>query len=120
MRIKHRSNIIYLVMKILLAIIIVIYSGYLLYTNFIKYPYRYVGYFYPDIENLEYWVESKPFKSVEACKEWVDEVVDQYADILAASGKEYDYNFDYECGKDCYKADPYNQGVTYTCHTSVN
>ena len=26
----------------------------------LRYPYRYVGYFYPDIENLNEWEESDP------------------------------------------------------------
>ena len=27
---------------------------------------------------------------------------------------------DYECGKDCYKGDPYFQGNTYTCNSSLD
>ena len=35
-------------------------------------------------------------------------------------GVSYSGNYDYECGKDCYKGDPYYQGVKYTCHSSVD
>lgn len=83
--------------------------GFQLYKYFLKYPYRYVGYFYPDIENMEYWDESGAFGSVNECKEWVDKMVVKYKAT----------NFDYECGKDCYKGDPYDQNNLYTCRTSV-
>ena len=100
-------------MKTVVTIAIIILLGNLTYNRFIKYPYRYVGYFYPSIENLNNWVESKPFGSVDECREWADAMADEYK--VAYSG-----NYDYECGKDCYKGDPYGQGLTYTCHTSVD
>ncbi|OGM28392.1 hypothetical protein A2801_02565 [Candidatus Woesebacteria bacterium RIFCSPHIGHO2_01_FULL_41_10] len=100
-------------MKAVISIVVILVIGYFVYNQFIKYPYRFVGYFYPNIENMDKWVESKPLGSVDECREWADEMADEYG--VASSG-----NFDYECGKDCYKADPYNQGVTYTCHTSVD
>lgn len=96
-----------------LIIGIILFFLYLIYRNFIKYPYRYVGYYYPNLENLNAWVESKPFKSVEDCRYWAEGMADR--DGVAYSGE-----YDYECGKDCYKGDPYSQGVTYTCHSSVD
>jgi hypothetical protein len=81
----------------------------LIYSRFAKYPYRYIGYFYPNIDNMEYWDESGPVTSVEECKEWVDKMVVKYNAT----------NYDYECGKDCYKGDPYDQNNQYTCRTSV-
>lgn len=77
------------------------------------YPYRYVGYFYPSIDNMENWVESEPLNSLGECRLWAEDMADNYNTII-------DNNYDYECGKDCYKGDPYNQGVTYTCHTSTD
>ncbi len=100
-------------MKAIISIIIIFLVGYFIYSQFIKYPYKYVGYFYPSIDNMDKWVESEPLGSVDECRDWADEMVDEYH--VASSD-----NFDYECGKDCYKGDPYNQGVTYTCHSSVD
>lgn len=100
-------------MKVIISIILVLVISYFLYNTFIKYPYRFVGYFYPNIENMDKWIESEPLGSIEECREWADKKADEYR---VASNS----NFDYECGKDCYKGDPYNQGVTYTCHTSVD
>lgn len=99
-------------MKKLLVIAVVALFCFLIYRLFFKYPYRYVGYFYPDIENMDKWIESEPLESVNSCRDWVNEMINKYK-VYESS------NYDYECGKDCYKADPYNQGVTYTCHTSV-
>ena len=94
---------------------IVVFILFFIAVNFIihqlRYPYRYVGYFYPDIENLNEWEESDPLRSLDECREWVGKMV-------SAHGHNRDY--DYECGKDCYKGDPYNQGVTYTCETSTD
>ena len=98
-------------MKTIFIIGIIIVIGYLAYNYFIKYPYRYIGYFYPSIENMDKWVESEPLSSVDECRDWVNGMINQYN--LADSD-----NYDYECGKDCYKGDPYSQGVKYTCHTS--
>jgi len=64
---------------------------------------------------MEKWDESNPLPSLDACRNWVDEMTDYYFD----QDKNFDIdNFDYECGKDCYKGDPYLQGVTHTCRTS--
>lgn len=98
-------------MKVIVCIIIILIAGYFLYNNFLKYPYRYIGYFYPDIDSLDKWVESEPLSNIDECREWIDDMANSYG--TANSG-----NFDYECGKDCYKGDPYNQGVTYTCNSS--
>lgn len=100
-------------MKAIIVLGIFLFVGYWGYTNYIKYPYRYVGYFYPSINNLSKWVESEPMNSVEECREWADEMSAEYG--VASSG-----SFDYECGKDCYKGDPYSRGLTYTCNTSVD
>jgi len=100
-------------MKAILIIGILIFVGHWGYKNYVQYPYRYVGYFYPNINNLNKWVESEPMSSVDECREWADEMSDEYG--VASSG-----DFDYECGKDCYKGDPYSQGLTYTCNTSVD
>ena len=99
-------------MKTIFTFVIIIFFGFLIYSFFFKYPYRYVGYFYPVKENMDKWVESKPLSSIDGCRDWVNEMINKY--------KVYDTeNYDYECGKDCYKGDPYNQGVTYTCHSSL-
>lgn len=100
-------------MKAIILLGIFLFIGYWGYKNYIKYPYRYIGYFYPSVDNLSNWVESEPLGSVEECREWADAMSDEYD--VASSG-----NFDYECGRDCYKGDPYNQGLTYTCNTSVD
>lgn len=100
-------------MKAILVIIGIVVFGYFFYGKFVKYPYRYVGYFYPDVNYMEKWVESEPMSSVDECQEWAEEMADRYK--VAFNG-----NYDYECGKDCYRGDPYKQGVTYTCHTSVD
>lgn len=97
--------------KLIIILLIVIFTliGRAIYFQFVKYPYRYIGYFYPNIDNLEYWDESGPVSSVEECKEWVNTMIVKYNAI----------NYDYECGKDCYKGDPYDQNNQYTCRTSV-
>ena len=99
-------------MKLIFSIIIIGVVGYFVYNQFFKYPYRYVGYFYPNIDNMDKWVESDPMGSVNECRDWANEMINKYK---VESGK-----YDFECGKDCYKGDPYNQGVTYTCHSSEN
>jgi hypothetical protein len=98
-------------MRNVLITAVLILLGFFAYRQFIKYPYRYVGYFYPDIENMNNWVESQPLGSLNSCHNWVNEMINKY--------RVYDNNYDFECGKDCYKGDPYGQGVIYTCHTSV-
>lgn len=104
-------------MKTILATIVIFTIGYFIYSHFIKYPYRYVGIFYPNAENLNKWVESEPFGSADECREWAEEMADDY---IYSLGLAYGGNYDYECGKDCYKGDTYSQGVTYTCKTSVD
>jgi len=99
-------------MRNVLIIVLLVFSGLFIYRQFFKYPYRYVGYFYPDIENMDNWVESKPLGSLDSCRGWVNEMINKYK-VYDSSG------YDFECGKDCYKGDPYNQGVTHTCRSSV-
>jgi len=98
---------------LIIVIIILVVMGNFLYKRFIKYPYRYVGYFYPSIYNLNKWVESEPFDSVEECRDWADGMADHYGVAVTA-------DYDYECGKDCRKGDEYNQGVKYDCYSSVD
>jgi len=93
--------------KYILGLIFLIIIGWFIHQRFIKYPVRYVGYFYPDTENYDSWVESQPLKSIEGCRDWVNTQISNSDD------------YDYECGKDCYKGDPYNQGVNYTCNSSL-
>jgi len=100
-------------MKNIFVILIFIAIGYFIYRNFIKFPYRYVGFFYPNIDNMEKWIESEPFNTLESCREWAAEMEDKYT----FNSNNYT---DYECGKDCYKGDPYFQGVTYTCNSSLD
>jgi len=95
-------------MKLVFAVIALLFAGWFIYNSFLKYPVRYIGYFYPDKSNMEKWIESPPLSSVDACRDWVNTQI-----------KDENQNYDYECGKDCYKGDPYNQGLTHTCNSSL-
>lgn len=92
--------------KYILSTLLVVVAGWFIYTQFIKYPVRYIGYFYPNTENHDHWIESQPLSSIDDCRNWVNTQISNN-------------NYDYECGKDCYKGDPYSQGVNYTCKTSL-
>ncbi|EKD95454.1 MAG: hypothetical protein ACD_24C00485G0008 [uncultured bacterium] len=90
-------------------------------TYFIKKPIIYIGYFYPNYEELKLWKESDLLESLEECRKWVNATADEYNDYLLINfKKEYDYNMlDYECGVDCRLGDDYGQGTKYTCKTTT-
>ena len=56
----------------------------------------YIGFFYPDAQNLTDWKRSGELKSLEECRDWVYSQVSYYKDN----------SWDYECGKNCkYKSE---------------
>ncbi len=68
----------------------------------------YVGFFYPDENNLTSDIQSEDiFSSLEACRDWVDE----QASIHNPSGSGYDY----ECGKNC----DLSGGKPYVCEETL-
>ena len=94
-------------------IVFIIFFAQSYYKNNIKYPVRFVGYFYPVYGETSKFIESEPLKTIEDCRDWAEDQADNYG------GSGYS-NYDYECGKDCYKGDPYGGGVIHTCKTSVD
>lgn len=53
----------------------------------------YIGFYYPDPNNLTNYIESDELPSLQECRFWVEDVHDAYANGM----NEYDY----ECGKNC-------------------
>lgn len=51
-----------------------------------------IGFYYPDANNLDKWVQSDKLDSLDECRDWVDGMV------LA---RYQDTNSDYECGQNC-------------------
>lgn len=65
------------------------------------------GFYYPNEGNLTYSIQSPQFKTLEECRDWVDEQIQTYN----PSG----YGYDYECGKNC----KYKDGLTVqVCETT--
>lgn len=63
---------------------------------------NYIAFFYPNVEDLNVWVESEPLNTIEECRDWVDAEADVYAyNLKEKKNERYDYNFDYECGYKC-------------------
>ena len=87
-------------MKVTVIIIVfgvVIYAGY----SFLK-PDVYVGFFYPNANNLIVNVMSdETFESLSDCRVWAETMALEYAeDVLS-----HDNGYDYECGKNCDLSD---------------
>lgn len=99
-------------MKNIFAIVVVIIISILIHNLLFNNNIKYVGYFYPDKENMEDWSESDPLNSLTECQDWVNNMIDLYE---ISDENQYDY----VCGKDCKKEDAYNQGVSYTCRSKV-
>jgi hypothetical protein len=87
-------------------IIILIFVG--AYFLFFKSE-TWLGFYYPDGNNLTNHIQSPELKSLEECRTWVDSQVP----IHNPSGSGYDY----ECGKNC-KLDK-NYGL-YVCKETLN
>lgn len=67
------------------------------------------GFYYPNAENLTRSINSPTFKTVDECRDWVDEMVYKYN----PSG----YGYDYECGKNCKKKSDIDM---YLCEETVD
>lgn len=69
---------------------------------------KYVGFYYPDENNLLNDVQSPSlFSSLEACRDWIDEQVSLY--------NSNDSGYDYECGKNCNLS----SGKPYRCEETL-
>jgi hypothetical protein len=68
----------------------------------------YVGFFYPDANNLMVDIQSDTtFDSLEACRDWVDEQV--------SSRGSSETRHDYECGKNC----DMSKGKPFVCEETL-
>ena len=59
---------------------------------------KWMGFYYPDENDLTKHIQSSEFNSLEECRGWVKD----QARVLNPEGK----GFDYECGKNCRLAKP--------------
>jgi len=64
------------------------------------------GFYYPNEGNLTYSIPSPQFKTLDECRDWVDEQVQKYN----PSG----YGYDYECGKNCEYKDSFTMQICET------
>lgn len=72
----------------------------------VLFPSKWIGFYYPDANDLTNSKQSPELKSLEECREWVDDV----------SNGRTDTGFDYECGKRCK---PSKTGGIYVCDETV-
>ncbi|MBU4479899.1 hypothetical protein KKG48_00440 [Patescibacteria group bacterium] len=56
---------------------------------------NWIGFYYPDKNDLTEYKQSQKYKTVEECRDWVDSQVSIY--------NPNDEVYDYECGKNCKK-----------------
>lgn len=75
--------------------IIAIFAFYFLYK--FLFPDKWMGFYYPDENNLFKYTRSQELKSLEECKEWIDTQRVKFN----PSG----YRYEYECGKNCKPSD---------------
>lgn len=68
-----------------------------------------LGFYYPDENNLTKYIQSSELKSLEECRAWVDSQIP----IHNPSGSGYDY----ECGKNCRFDKNYR---LYVCKETLN
>lgn len=79
--------------------------GFWLWNNIISPP-RFIGFYYPNADDLLTYEQSPELDSLEQCREWVHGV----------SGGRTDADFDYECGKDCKLS---QAGGIYICDETL-
>lgn len=89
---------------VVLLIIVAVFVGYFIAKGQVKW----IGFYYPDVNDLSKYNRSSELKSFEACREWVDSQVG----IYNPSGEGYDY----ECGKNCRFDDSFQ---LYICKETV-
>lgn len=70
-------------------------------------PDKWIGFYYPDADNLSNYRQSWELESYSECLEWVDDV----------SNGRTDTGFDYECGKNCK---PNKEWGGYICEETLN
>lgn len=90
-------------MKNLLFIILIGVIAYFIFFNN-----NWIGFYYPDENNLSQNIQSPAYKTIEECRNWVDSQVS----IYNPSG----YGYDYECGKNCKKD---NNSDLYICKETI-
>lgn len=88
--------------KNLIAFIVIFTIFSILYFSDVFKKDRWIGFYYPDYNNLINYTHSPELKSLEECRLWVENQVS----IYNSSGEGYDYecgkNCDYESGSDLY------------------
>ena len=89
----------------IVGIVVIIWS-----INFFFKKDTYIGFYYPDANNLTNDIQSKEtFSTLEACRDWVDEQKSIYNPSATNSD-------DYECGKNC---DLQNGQKPYICEETL-
>jgi len=68
-----------------------------------------IGFYYPDANDLTIYRESSPLSNLEECRDWVD----GYQQELNPTGERDD---DYECGRGCQKDREFDG---YVCKETV-
>ncbi len=89
---------------LIILIIVILVGAYLLFDNEV-----WIGFYYPDENNLSGHVQSPELNSLEECRTWVNSQVL----IHNPSG----YGYDYECGKNCKFDKDYG---LYICKETLN
>lgn len=59
---------------------------------------KWLGFYYPDGNDLQTYKVSRELKSVEECREWVEQMQSKY-------NPNNDGSDDYECGKNCEESE---------------
>jgi len=77
----------------------------------------YIGYFYPDTNIDDRFIESDPLYSLDECQRWKNSQISIFEKV--GYYDEGNRTWDYECGVDCREGDDYNQGTKYTCKGSA-
>jgi hypothetical protein len=67
-----------------------------------------IGFYYPDRDNLFLYTQSPEFDSLEECRQWVDTQIYIY--------NPSDNNYDYECGRNC----KLQENGLYLCKETTN
>ena len=89
----------------LLSIVVVIFIFFWAWNNLISPP-KFIGFYYPNADNLLVYKQSPELSSLEQCRNWIDDI----------SGGRTDTSFDYECGKNCKLSE---SGGIYVCDETL-
>lgn len=81
-------------MKLVLTLVIILVVGIWFWNNLNS---TWLGFYYPEEGDTFNYIKSSKFRSLEECRDWVNEMITSHN----PSG----YGYDYECGKNCKLSD---------------